>query len=72
MVIKSLLSSTDPITEQEDRCSLDEENVRFSRNLLDKILLKITYTIEINIMDGHQDTPVLHRSNYRARGWVQS
>ena len=23
-------------------------------------------------MDGHQDTPVLHRSNYRARGQVQS
>ena len=38
MVIKTLLSSTDPITEQEDGCSLDEENERFSRNitLLDK------------------------------------
>ena len=36
MVIKTLLSSTDPITEQEDRCSLDEENERFSRNLFDK------------------------------------
>ena len=72
MVIKTLLSSKDPITEQEDGCSLDEENERFSRNLLDKILLKITYTIEIDVMDGHQDTPVLHRSNYRARGQVQS
>ena len=36
MVIKTLLSSIDPITEQEDGCSLDEENERFSRNLLDK------------------------------------
>ena len=27
MVIKTLLSSTDPITEQEDGCNLDEENV---------------------------------------------
>ena len=35
-------------------------------------LLKITNSIEINVMDGHQDTPVLHRSNYRARGRVQS
>ena len=36
MVIKTLLSSTDPITEQEDGCSLDENN-EFLRNLLDKL-----------------------------------
>ena len=30
MVIKTPLSSRDPITEQEDGCSLDEENERFS------------------------------------------
>jgi len=40
MVIKTLLSSTDPITEQEDRCSLDEENERFSENLLYKTCSK--------------------------------
>ena len=36
MVIKTLLSSTDPIIEQEDGYSLDEENERFLGNLLDK------------------------------------
>ena len=35
-----LLSSKDPITEQEDGCSLDEENERFSGNLLDKTCSK--------------------------------
>ena len=39
-VIKTLLSSTDPITEQEDGCSLDEENERLSRNLLYKTCSK--------------------------------
>ena len=63
MVIKTLLSSTDPIIEQEDGYSLDEENERFSGNLLDKTCSKIRYTIEINVIDGHQDTFVLNRSN---------
>ena len=40
MVIKTLLSSTDPIIEQEDGYSLDEENERFSGNLLDKTCSK--------------------------------
>ena len=35
-----LLSSKDPIMEQEDRCSLGEENERFSGNLLDKTCSK--------------------------------
>ena len=35
-----LPSSKDPITEQEDGCSLDEENERFSGNLLDKTCSK--------------------------------
>ena len=38
--IKTLLSSTDPITEQEDRGSLDEENERLLRNLLNKTYSK--------------------------------
>ena len=35
-------------------------------------MLKIINSTEIIVMDGHQDTPVLQRSNYRARGQVQS
>ena len=72
MVIKTLLSSTDLIKEQEDWWSLDEENEIFSRNLHDKTCSKIRYTIEINVIDGHQDTSVFHRSNYWARRRVQS
>ena len=34
--------------------------------------LKITSRVEINLKNVHQDPPVLHRSNYRAGGRVQS
>ena len=71
MVIKTLLSSTDLIKEQEDWWSLDEENEIFSRNLHDKTCL-FANSIQINILDGPQDTPVLHRSNYKAEGWMES
>jgi len=40
MIIKTLLSSTDPITEQEDGCSLDEENEIFPWNFLNKTFSK--------------------------------
>ena len=36
MVVKTPLSSTDPIKEQEDRWSLDLENVHLQRGSLDK------------------------------------
>ena len=36
MVVKTLMSSTDPVGEQEDGCSLDQENEHLQRSCLDK------------------------------------
>ena len=40
MDVKTHLSSTDPTGEQEDRCSLDEENGHLQRSCFDKSCYK--------------------------------
>ena len=46
MVVKTHLSFTDPVREQEDRCSLDQENEHFQGSGLNKSYFK-SYQLKI-------------------------
>ena len=64
MVVKTPLSSTDPVREQEDGCSLDQENGHLQRSCLNKSCFK-SYQLMIQPIKMVVKTPLSSTDSVR-------
>ena len=72
MVIKTPMSSTDPVKEQKDKCILDRRMNGNKKKLSWQKLCYIISPDDLTTQNSHKDPTILHKSSQKAQWNVHS